>query len=131
MYVLHGNPMLKSRGVSPTLWIKYIFFWKGPRCFISPNSYRSTSLVFNDQLLLNIRRRAFYLNSHSSKQFFPSKIFIYLIFSFLLFIHSFICTYIVWVISSPTPPLPAFPPNPLSPSHPPLASRQKLFCPYL
>jgi hypothetical protein len=56
---------------------------------------------------------------------------------FLLFLriniqlyYFFICAYNVWVISSPLPyPLP-YPPPPPSPPYL-LATRQKLFCPYL
>jgi hypothetical protein len=44
-----------------------------------------------------------------------------------IFFIIFICAYNVWVISPPFPP----PPPLFSPYPQPLATRQKLFCPYL
>jgi hypothetical protein len=49
---------------------------------------------------------------------------------FLIFIL-FICAYIVWVISPPSPHPLLYPPNSLPYPPLPLTTRQKLFCPYL
>jgi hypothetical protein len=57
--------------------------------------------------------------------FFSITLNFFLFFIYLfIFINLFICAYIVWSISPPCPQPPSFLPHPL-------ASRQKLFCPFL